>query len=178
MNFCGKHVQIEPKSFIILYTCLTLWHQVARHKASSVRKIALKSLSNWKLHYCPVSSNVFLSIWFGLVRVLSNTWPQSLLMCLFRKKLRIWEKKSSDFCQTDNPRFSFIIYCYIHDISTTYLKKSRSKRIQWSQRRGNPWLSALGMFHNNIYLLDSEVRRLFSPGTSLRSSLCLLLWLW
>ena len=54
----------------------------------------------------------FGSVWFWLFTVLSIVWPQSLLLCPFHKKLRIWWKKSFGFCQTDNPRFSCIKYCY------------------------------------------------------------------
>ena len=39
-------------------------------------------------------------------------WPRSFLLCPFHKKLRIWWKRSFDFCQADNPRFSCIMYCY------------------------------------------------------------------
>ena len=51
-------------------------------------------------------------VWFWLVTVSLIVWPRSLLLCPFHKKLRIWWKKSFGFCQTDNPRFSCIMYCY------------------------------------------------------------------
>ena len=51
------------------------------------------------------------SVWFWLVKVLLIVWPRSLLLCPFQKKLRIWWRKSFGFCQTDNPRFSCIMYC-------------------------------------------------------------------
>ena len=55
------------------------------------------------------------SVRFGMVTVLSFVWPRSLLLCPFHKKLRlIWKKKSFGFCQTDNPQFSFIMYCYTY----------------------------------------------------------------
>ena len=54
----------------------------------------------------------FGSVWLWLVMVLLIVWPRSLLLCPFHKKLRIWWKKSFGFCQTDNPRFIFIMYCY------------------------------------------------------------------
>ena len=52
------------------------------------------------------------SVWFWLVTVLLIVWPSSLLLCPFHKKLRIWWKKSFGLCQTDNPRFICIMYCY------------------------------------------------------------------
>ena len=54
----------------------------------------------------------FGSVWFWLVTVLLIDWPLNLLLCPFHKKPRIWWKKSFGFCQTDNPRFSCIMYCY------------------------------------------------------------------
>ena len=54
----------------------------------------------------------FGSVWFWLVTVLLIVWPRSLLLCPIHRKLRIWWNKSFNFCQTDNPRFSCIVYCY------------------------------------------------------------------
>ena len=60
---------------------------------------------------------VLVSFWFGMVLVgqgFINCLPRSLLLCPFHKKLRIWWKKFFGFCQTDNPRFRCIVYCYIY----------------------------------------------------------------
>ena len=51
---------------------------------------------------------------FGMVTVLSIVWPRSLFSCPFHKKLIIWDEKSFGFCQTGNPQFSFIMYCYTY----------------------------------------------------------------
>ena len=59
----------------------------------------------------------FSSVWFSLVTVLLIVCPRSLLLCPFHKKLRIWWKKSFGFCQTDNPRSSFMMYCYSTDLN-------------------------------------------------------------
>ena len=56
----------------------------------------------------------FGSLRFGMVKVLSIVWLRCLLLCPFHNYLRIWEKKSFVFCQTDNPQFSFIMYCYTY----------------------------------------------------------------
>ena len=64
-----------------------------------------------------VSNNGFDSVWFGMVLVghsFINCLASESLLCPFHKKLRIWWKKSFGFCQTDNPRFSFIMYCYTY----------------------------------------------------------------
>ena len=58
------------------------------------------------------------SVWFWLVTVLLIVCPRSLLLCPFHKKLRIWSKKSFGFCQTDNPRSSFMMYCYSTDFTS------------------------------------------------------------
>ena len=57
------------------------------------------------------------SVWFWLVTVLLIVCPRSLLLCPFHKKLRIRWKRSFGFCQTDNPRSSFMMYCYSTDLN-------------------------------------------------------------
>ena len=84
---------------------------------------------------------------FSMVRVLSIVWRLSLLLYSFHKKQRIWEK-SFGFCQTDNPQFSFIMYCYTYrQLTCRNLEVNSVSYV--SQQRGNPWLSALEIFHNN-----------------------------
>ena len=66
-----------------------------------------------------IGDNASLQIWVSF-----GFWPRRLvwpcfinfltsnpLLCPFHKKLLICEM-SMVFCQTDNPRFSFIMYCY------------------------------------------------------------------
>ena len=64
---------------------------------------------------CALSCYDFHMVRFCLVGLgfdFINCLTSDLLLCPFYKELIIWEKMSLDFCQTDNPRFSFIMYCY------------------------------------------------------------------
>ena len=93
------------------------------------------------------------SVWFWLVTVLLLVWPQSFLLCPFHKKLRIWWKKSFGFCQTDNPRFSCIMYCYRYRQLTR--KNLEVNSVPYvCRQRGSPLLSALEIFLNNSCLLE------------------------
>ena len=93
-------------------------------------------------------------VWFWLAMVLLSVWPQSLLLCPFHKKLRIWLKEFFDFCQADNQRFSCIMFCYTYWQLTcenlqvsefSFLLKSTKKRL---------CLSTPEIFHNNSCLLE------------------------
>ena len=77
----------------------------------------------------------FSSVWFSLVTVLLIVCPLSLLLCPFHKKLRIWWKKSFGFCQTDNPRSSFMMYCYSTDLNVyTWVELTyQNRQVFWIQ---------------------------------------------
>ena len=77
----------------------------------------------------------FSSVWFSLVTVLLIVCPRSLLLCPFHKKLRIWWKKSFGFCQTDNPRSSFMMYCYSTDLNVyTWVELTyQNRQVFWIQ---------------------------------------------
>ena len=77
----------------------------------------------------------FSSVWFSLVTVLLIVCPRSLLLCPFHKKLRIWWKKSFGFCQTDNPRSSFMMYCYSTDLNVyTWVERTyQNRQVFWIQ---------------------------------------------
>ena len=73
-----------------------------------------RGVNSGEIH-SPASNNSFGSFWFSMVLVGNgfNCLASESLLCPFHKKLRIWWKKSLGFCQTDNPRFRCIMYCYI-----------------------------------------------------------------
>ena len=77
----------------------------------------------------------FSSVWFSLVTVLLIVCPRSLLLCPFHKKLRIWWKKSFDFCQTDNPGSCFMMYCYSTDLNVyTWVELTyQNRQVFWIQ---------------------------------------------
>ena len=77
----------------------------------------------------------FSSVWFSVVTVLLIVYPRSLLLYPFHKKLRIWWKKSFGFCQTDNPRSSFMMYCYSTDLNVyTWVKLTyQNRQVFWIQ---------------------------------------------
>ena len=77
----------------------------------------------------------FSSVWFSLVTVLLIVCPRSLLLCPFHKKLIIWWKKSFSFCQTDNPRSSFMMYCYSTDLNVyTWVELAyQNQQVFWIQ---------------------------------------------
>ena len=77
----------------------------------------------------------FSSVWFSLVTVLLIVCPRSLLLCPFHKKLRIWWKKSFGSCQTDNPRSSFMMYCYSTDLNVyTWVELNyQNRQVFWIQ---------------------------------------------
>ena len=77
----------------------------------------------------------FGSAWFWLVTVLLIVWSRSLLLCSFHKKLRIWWKKSFGWCQTDNPRFSCIMYCYKYYLTRKNLEVNEFSSLRKSTRR-------------------------------------------
>ena len=83
------------------------------------------------------------SVWFWLVTVLFIVCPRSLLLCPFHKKLRIWWKKSFGFCQTDNPRSSFMMYCYSTDLNVyTWVELTyQNRQVFWIQFLTWPILS-------------------------------------
>ena len=87
--------------------------------------------------HCPVSNNSFGSIWFSMVLVGHGfiVCPRSLFLCPFHKKLRIWWKKSFGFCQTDNPRSSFMMYCYSTDLNVyTWVELTyQNRQVFWIQ---------------------------------------------
>ena len=107
-------------------TVVCVWHCVLQ--CSAVTKSVVKCtfrLVDLRVHEvvcdtAPFQITVlvrFSSVWFSLVTVLLIVCPRSLLLCPFHKKLRIWWKKSFGFCQTDNPRSSFMMYCYSTDLN-------------------------------------------------------------
>ena len=93
-------------NYSILYCCYeALWEG---RQSSALRACYLPSLNRYpfihlgreeQVRECPVSNKGFLPVRFSMVTVLSIVWPQSLLLCPFHKKLRIWEE-SFGFCQT------------------------------------------------------------------------------
>ena len=75
-------------------------------------------------------------VWFWLVMVLLIVWSRSLLLCPFHKKLRIWWKKSFGFRQTDNPRFSCIMYCFSYQqLTSKNLEVSEFSTLRKSTKR-------------------------------------------
>ena len=84
----------------------------------------------------------FSSVWFSLVTVLLIVCPRSML-CPFHKKkkkkkkkrLRIWWKKPFGFCQTDNQRSSFMMYCYSTDLNVyTWVELTyQNRQVFWIQ---------------------------------------------
>ena len=85
----------------------------------------------------------FSSVWFSLITVLLIVCPRSLLLCPFHKKLRNWWKKSFGFCQTDNPRSSFMMYCYSTDLNVyTWVEITyQNRQVFWIQFLTQPILS-------------------------------------
>ena len=63
--------------------------------------------------HCPDSNDGFLPVWFGMVTVLFIVWPRSLLLGPFHKKTENL-REAFGFCRSDNPQFSFIMYCYTY----------------------------------------------------------------
>ena len=114
------HWKVSPAIYLTL--CMML-HAIPNHTLSSGLEPPLNWTWNLKtgLHSCChapqfhyIAQFHFGSVWFWLFTVLLIVWPQSLLLSPFHKKLRIWWKKSFGFCQTDNPRFSCIMYSYCY----------------------------------------------------------------
>ena len=87
-------------------------------------------------------------VWFWLVTVLLIVWPQSLSLCPFHKKLRIWWKKSFCFCQTDNPLFSCIMYSYgYRQLTSKNLGVSEFSTLRMSTKRKSLEMREIWLFH-------------------------------
>ena len=94
------------------------WVQISR-KCDHVKEGAPSKQTGDRLLDTTVSLNAWrtIKLWFsrgsvlfGLVLFI-NCLVSGLLMCPFHKELIICERVSFEFCQTDDPRFSFIMYC-------------------------------------------------------------------
>ena len=58
-------------------------------------------------------------VWFGYCFI-NYCFASDLFLCQFHKELVIWKKVPLVFCQTHNPRFSFIMYCYWRVVLSVY----------------------------------------------------------
>ena len=122
----------RPKQGLFILISMRFSYRITSFEKRKLRKYACVHVVRFQITVLVH----FGSVWFWLVTVLIIVWPRSLLLCPFLKKLRIWWKKSLGFCQTDNPRFSCIMYCYRYrQLTSKNLEVSEFSTICKSRKR-------------------------------------------
>ena len=126
---CSLHLILDilvRNSFFLPFN----WQNLNRSKKITIKKGSTVTHLYTQLAQCAVSDYGFLVVfyhagWFGHSFV--NCLAADLLLCPFHQIMIIWEKMSFFFffffCQTDNPQFNFIMYCY-WTVSSVYMCKT------------------------------------------------------